>query len=438
MKAMRRDVVGVGLIAAVTCAYVVIFHYRAPYFDEWDLVALFRAADAGELTLARLFEVHGGHWHAGAYALLVPLAHLTRWSHVAESVVSLAFAAGACALALRLAFNFAHAAAPNTRFGPYALTTAFLVLSLDQASNLLWGFQLSVFIGQFGVYLALAALTERRLGLAHFVVALLGVGLGVASYATAFAAVPLGLALILLRTDASMLRRAVFAIVWTALLGVVCAAFVVLQRGEPHGGGLDLADLSHADFLGFLVVFELIYLGAGLTRFASDLVVPVALTGLGLAAVAAFMLARRGVLLQALAIPLGLCAYGIGAGLLMGLGRYDFTADQGGNARYISFSTAYWLGAALLVLAALSHAENKAVRRTLIAAFALLAVLKTGNCIQSAVKHARISHDVAAAAEAMRTDPLAGAEAARRLAMARQDVDAHLAFMRERRWSVFR
>ncbi len=438
MRMTRVDLAIVGLFATVALVYVGVFHYRAPYFDEWDLVPLLRATDAGELTLGRLFELHGGHWHAASYALLAPLARMTQWSHLAESMASLVFVAGACALALRLAANFAALAAAGARFTPYAAVTAFLVFSLDQASNLLWGFQLSVFQSQFGVLLALAALTERRLGALHLTAALLGVGLGAASYATAFVMAPLGLALVLVHGGASVGRRALFALLWAALTGAICLAFVFAQHGEPYGGGFDASDLARPDFAAFLALFQLNYLGAAMTRFASDLVIPVALAGLvGVGACAAVLL-RGGAHWRALTIPLALCACGVGAGVLCAFGRYDFGPDQGGNARYISFATTFWLGAGLLALAALPRLRGKPARNALIAVFALLVLLKVGNSVQSAVKHAGISCEVAAVAERMRADPAAAAEAARTIALDRQDVAAQIAFMREKRWSAFR
>jgi hypothetical protein len=249
---------------------------------------------------------------------------------------------------------------------------------------------------------------------------------------------PVGLVLMLVHGGASAERRVLFALVWATLTGAVCLAFIFAQRAEPYGGGFDAGDLARPDFAVFLVLFKLNYLGAAMTRFASDLVVPVALTGLVGVGACAAALVRGGVQWRALTIPLALCACGVGAGVLCALGRYDFGPDQGGNARYISFATTFWLGAALLALATLPRLEGKPARNALIAVCALLALLKIGNSIQSAVKHARISREVAAVAETMRADPAAAADAARTIAHERQDVARHIAFMREKRWSAFR
>jgi hypothetical protein len=82
--------------------------------------------------------------------------------------------------------------------------------------------------------------------------------------------------------------------------------------------------------------------------------------------------------------------------------------------------------------------KGQAWRRGLIAAVALCAVLKFASGVQAAIKTARITPDVAAVAEAMRADPAHAADAARAIAFDRQtDLPDYVAFIRERRWSVF-
>lgn len=419
--------------ALINLVYIALFNYRAPYFDHWDLVPMFEASEAGGLNFIDLFALHGGHWHAGAYALLLPLAELTRWSHLAEAALSLAFMAGAGALYLRLAHRFAGGAP----FSAYASAVAFIALSLDQASNLLWGFQLSVFMSQFGVALAFVALTEERLGALPVALALVGFALAVTSYATGFALAPIGLALIALRQGTRVLGRAAAGAVWT----LACAAAVFLfLRAHSTGadGTLETEALSGASFLAFALEFEVNFIGAAMSRFAEALMAPVAIAGVvGAAAMAAF-LARRGVSMVRLSIPLSLCGFALLAGLLCAAGRLEFGADQGANSRYITFANAFWIGFALLALASLSAIRGKIARRALFAAVALLALLKLGNSIQAGVKHAELSHEIALAAREMRVQPERAEEIAQPIAAPWQNVGPRAAYIRDKGWSAFR
>jgi hypothetical protein len=425
----------IGVIAGVTLVYAVLNHYQAPYFDHWDIAPLLEADDSGTLTLARLFEIHGGHWHASAYALLVPLARLTAWSHLAESLASFAFMAATAMLALRLGTKFASVAAPNSRNVSLVLGTAFIAFSLDQASNLLWGFPVAVFMNVFGGVLMIMALTGPTLSLAAFAMAATGVCLSVFAYGAGFALMPIGAVLIALN-GASRTRRLAFGLTWVALCTGLCLAFVQALERAPMGGGFDASDLARADFLPYLGFFTLNFVGAGVARFTSDLVIAVALIGIVAASGAVFILRRRGVTWANLATPLALCAFGIGAALLCGLGRYDFGAEQGASSRYISLSTPFWLGALWLVLAALQHVHDRSARAGIIALLAVLAVLKLGNSIQSAVKHVSLSRQVAEIAETMRAEPDNAAVAARQISFERQDIVRHVTFLRDRRWSM--
>lgn len=436
---MRVSRLEIGLMAAMALAtslYVVLFHFPAPYFDEWDLAPMLEAADAGTLNLGDLFAIHGGHWHASAYAIFLPLARLTHWSQTAEAIASLLFLSGACALLLRMGASFAlHS--PGARFGAIGIASVFFCFSPDQSSNLLWTFQLSVFVSLFGAALCLAALAQERFTAMHFAVALTGMAIGITSYATSFALFPAGLLLIAARTEASWLHRALYALIWVTIGSVAMAAFLEAQRHSPFGADATAGVLSRPDLLAFLVGFEINYLGAAIARTSTILIPPLALAGPVMALAAAWFLVRRGVALRVLAAPLALCVFGIGAGLLCAAGRIYLGPGQGGSGRYVSFSGWFWLGAAWLLLAALAQIKSTLLRRATITLIVLCALLKLVSGVQAANKSIRVTREVSAVVAAMQADPAHAAEAARAIAWERQDIARHVAFIQRKRWSVF-
>lgn len=437
MSVSRLDLAIVAAFALSACAYVVAFHFPAPYFDHWDIVPLLEAAESGTLRPGDLFAIHGGHWHAAAYAIMIPLAHLTHWSHLAEALASLVFLVAAFALLSDMGLRFAREAAPHAGGGPFLIAAALIVFSLDQSSNLLWPFQLCVFTALCGVALCLNALTRSHLTLRSAFAAHAGLALAVTSYATGFALIPLGFVLIALNAAPARTRLAHGAI-WLAVSVAWCVAFLAAQRAAPHGGGFDSADLTDPGFPLYLAQFELTYLGAALARQATALIAPLAIAGPVIAAACAWLLVKRGAPARVVAAPLALCLFSIGAGLLCGLGRFDFGAGQGGNGRYVTFSGLFWLGAGWLALAALSSVQAKAWRRGAVVALAVLALLKVSGAAGAAAKNVRVTGDVVAAAEAMRADPANAAEAARAIAWERQDIERHTAFIARKHWSVLR
>lgn len=437
MKASPLEIGSMAAIAIATSLYVLRFHFPAPYFDEWDLAPMLEAADAGTLNFADLFAIHGGHWHASAYAVFLPLARLTNWSQTAEAIASLVFLAGACTLLLGMSASFARSS-PGARFGTIGVATVFLCFSPDQSSNLLWTFQLSVFVSLFGSALCLAALAQARFTALHFSVALMGMAIGITSYATSFALVPAGLVLIAARTEATWRRRALYALIWIIVGGAMLAAFLEAQRHTPFGADATDGVLSRPGFLPFLIEFEINYLGAAIARQSTSLIPLLALAGPVLALTAAWFLTKRGIALRALAAPVALCVFGIGAGLLCAAGRIDFGPGHGTNGRYVSFSGWFWLGAAWLLLATIAHIKTTLLRRAAITLIVLCALLKLASSVQAANKNTRVAREVSAVVAAMRADPARAAETAHAIAWERQDIARHIAFIQRKRWSAFR
>lgn len=434
----RIDLAILGVLVAATAGYVIAFHFPAPYFDHWDLVPMMRAMDDGALSPADLFRVHGGHWHASAYALLLPVAGLTGWSHLAEAALTLAFLFGASALLVQMACNFATEAAPGAALGPYAIAAAFLCLSLDQSSNLLWGWQLCVYVSLFGSALCLWALTRAKLGWTEALLSQTGLALAVTSYATGFALIPTGLALIALRADASVARRLTLSLLWVAIGGAWCVGFLSAQSSALGGGGFDIALLAQPAFWTYLPAFEANYLGASIARAATALIWPLAVLGPVGVVLGAIALARQGASWRALSIPLALCVFSIGAGLLCALGRFEFGAGQGGNGRYFTFSHLFWIGAASIALAWIGCIKSTTSRRGAIGVVALLALLKLASGIQAAQKSTRVTAEIATAAAELRAAPERAGEIAQTMSFERQDGDSNAAYIRDKGWSVYR
>jgi hypothetical protein len=428
---------GAALIAA-TVAYTLIYHMPAPYFDMWDLTPMFEAADAGALDWRTLFEIHGGHWHASAYAILIPLAQLTGWSHTAEAVATL-LTIGAIALVLgRVGVQFAKEAAPQAPTGLFWLAPVFLTFGLDQSANLTWNFCFSTFLGLLGAVISLAAMTRPRFGLAHFIVAQVSAAVSLTSHAAGFAALPIGLVLILLRTEFRISVRALYAALWLLIGAAWTFAFYQAQQHSPFQRFSVLDDMRNPAFWPYLALFEIKFIGSAVARLTSILILPLAIIGPLAAIWAARFLHQRNVAPRALSLPLALCAFALGAGLMCGFGRFDFGSDAGANGRYETFAAIFWLGAAWLILAAISHVRSTRWRQGVLAALALCAVLKFASGVQSARKTAELTAPVAAIAEQMRDRPAHAAHFAREISRRRQDITRAVAFIQRKHWSVYR
>jgi hypothetical protein len=182
---------------SATIVFTLIFYYRAPYFDQWDIVPLFAASQDGTLKPSDLFRQHGSHWHASGYVIMLATARISGMQHWVDPAISLIIAGlGFLALA-----NIVRRSAEE--FGaakrlPAALALAgFMYFSLDQASNWLWGWQVALFASTTGTLWAVDLLSRSRLTIPRTVLASLAAVLAVYGFATAWTLLPIGLALIL-------------------------------------------------------------------------------------------------------------------------------------------------------------------------------------------------------------------------------------------------
>jgi hypothetical protein len=196
-------------------------------------------------------------------------------------------------------------------------------------ANLQWGWQVAVFLCVLGVTVVIWSLTRSQLSWWHDAVALIGAALAYCSFATALAAFPVALVLIALRYDQSRRRRLFIAIPWLlACMGIA----LVYQRFAASSTGRD----APTEF-----VYLLNFLGAGISRLATDIAPWLGLCGIALAAWAGWRC--RG---DRACLPwIGFAVFGLLAGVLVAMGRDStFGTDQAFASRYISFSILFWLG----------------------------------------------------------------------------------------------
>ena len=175
------------LLFCITTIYVFTFYYRGPVHDSWLLVRQYMQLENGTLRIEDLFITHGFHWHASAYAVLLPLAQLTGFNAVVEVMVSLLISlAGFFALATifdRAVIDFQVLKARTWLLAMGAL----FWFSLDQADNWLWGWQVAVFINLTGVIACIALLTSKDLSWFRLSAAAMSAALAVFAFATGWA-----------------------------------------------------------------------------------------------------------------------------------------------------------------------------------------------------------------------------------------------------------
>ena len=433
-----------GLFFLLTATYVIVFHFKAPYFDQWDFVRLFGKLDAGTLGVGDIFNMHGAHWHASAYAVLLPLAALTNMNHLYEGLASLAFAftgyTGLAVIVMRVSKEYSIEWA-----SPVLLAVAAAIwFSLDQSLNWLWGWQVAVFINTAGAVWCIALLSSAHLTVLKLVMALIAFSAAILAFATAYTLLPIGFILLFLnyRRSEGAARRAAAIYLGVWALATICVLMAYFQY--HHAGDAAAGGRSGVGWLLSYLAFLVNYIASPITRFATGLALPVVMTGGYLLYWAArrsgFSLARLINQPGTLAL-FALMIYGLSAGVLIGIGRVgEYGAVQGFSSRYISFGNFFWIGAFIFVLSIMAQ-KKMLVKRisTPGAVIGVLLALMIGNSISGGNKYIQQAPKRANAIETLLlARPGVDRDALLVFSNSTQQLDDDIAFLERRQLSLFR
>ena len=421
---------------AVAVLYTALFHYQVPYFDHWDIVPLYSAAQAGTLTVEDLFRQHGSHWHASAYLIMLATADMSHMSHWIDPLISVALA-GLGFVALT---NIIRRALDAFDAGTYLILAlgiaAFIHFSLDQAANLLWGWQVAVFICSTGVLWTIDLLSRPGLTLSRTLVAAAATASAIYAFATAWTLLPIGLALICLNPRSSLQIKSMALLLWIVLSTALLWHYVLTRTGYAESM-LTSRPLSETVF--GLAHYMANFMGSAVARVVRPAASWVAAAGL-LCLIAGFLIAaRRGwATLLALRGIIALIAFAIGADMLTAMGRWPaFGADQAFANRYITFANYAWLGLILLVLL-LSARWKGWLRWAALGGLCIFAGAKSVNDL-SAISNAMRAVRINASAEDLACAyPVIPPETRTLISAETQDIEPGLRALKEYQASIFR
>ena len=376
----------------VTLVYTLTLYHPVFYFDHWDLLPMMEAVDQDGLEVGQLFTLHGSHWHATGYIVMLALGKYTGFAHGGEVLASLVFALIAFWGARILLARQVRALSDSVSLCvPIAILGLFM-FSLDQSQNWLWGWQTAVFGHLVGVIWCLEALTRERLNWRSAVFACLMAALAIYGFATGWALLPIGFAILLARKTLISEEGWEKLAIW-AVFSALMAWHMSLALGARGDAVSADAVPSLAAPLHLYVLYAMNYAASAVTRFSPDIALPIFLISVGILAwcVIVFYRAKQHVLMS-LAPALALMLYAGGAGMLTGLGRLDvFGADTAFLGRYITFANLYWIGLIGLVFA-VRPVMSKRTNRGLGVYLGLLVAMKlgtVGNVVSSALPHAQ-------------------------------------------------
>lgn len=338
-----------GVMGAALLALAWWLHLPMMLWDHLDLVPLLQAAESGALASGHLLEAQGGHGHAAAYAVLLKITTISGGWLMADVLVSwvllLVFAA-LISLCVR--------AVQHEPSRPVLLTLVVLLcLSTLHLPNLVWGWQVAVFICLLGVGVAAATIALEMPWAARLALGALGIFLSLSSLATGAALYPAMLIAVSLRDRLSAGDKLELILLWGLWSGFLLYWMEYLPAAP--GPALDFQAL-----LG-MGVYALNYLGGGAIRFATDLGMPVALAGIVLLWLALRRLWPAAP--NAAALWSLLAVFTLGVAMLTAYrGAPSFGTDHAFVLRYGSFASLFWVAVVGAMFMARTNGDTRALR----------------------------------------------------------------------------
>jgi len=327
-------------LPAVVCLdYVMRFGVNCPYWDEFQLVPLIDRLANGQLTLADVFAQHNEHRVVFPTLLMLGLARLTAFQQVPEMLTSWALLLATCAMLLTQ-----HVRCHGRSLGALAsfIPVPFLIFTLRQEENLLWGWQVTM-----ALFLAAAVATFAAVSAARFAVAIACAVVATYSFAAGLAVWPIGGLVLLLRWRwMGDPRVRVPAFAW-CIAGTIAVAIYFVGYVRPGYIPSPAFPILHPWQGAHYIA---VVLGTPLSRSTSG----VALAGgvVIAACVACAWLVARGLVDRGkalIAVPLVVLA--LGNAVLLALGRGAFGPVQASSSRYVAISVLGLIGIWWIVLA---------------------------------------------------------------------------------------
>lgn len=141
--------------AAALIILLSIFAVNVPFWDQWELIELYKRAHDGTLTFWDLFAQHNEHRILFGRLVFLGLANLSNWNTLYEVGASVIFALGSFGLLwtmLKKTFQ------SRPVLIAAAFVVSFILFSPLQSENWIWGWQLMWFMNVLAVVTAIWAL----------------------------------------------------------------------------------------------------------------------------------------------------------------------------------------------------------------------------------------------------------------------------------------
>ena len=345
--------------------YIAMFGVNVIYWDQWSFPPVLQHWYDHSLSFMDLFAQHNEHRIFFPQIIMLGIAVVTSYNTVAEMACSYLL----LLLNYYLVFRICLGGKPlSWQFLASFIPVAWLVCSLHQWENLLWGFQVQVFLCVTGVLLAVLFLGRCRGSDWNLALGVSGGVISSFSFMNGLMVWPAGLVLLLLKEKRAY--REIF--LWLAASGITALVFFSGWVRPAYHPSPFYFFSRPLDALGYFLVINTNALGfspenAG--KYAVAIAGVLYLFILGFVLYHTVKTGRTRMNARAVA----LVAFAILTELMLTVGRGGFGIGQAAASRYVTFTVLGVIGIYLLFLQLKeSPGENSLVRGAFFVFWALI------------------------------------------------------------------
>lgn len=196
-----------------------------PFWDQWQLIPLFKKSHQGALSFHDFWVQYGSHRLFFPKLIMVALAHLTNWNTCYELAVNVFLAVGifvAVAVQVRRTQNTLGMDRHWWILAPISL----FVFSLNQIECWLWGFQIQILLNVCPIIIAAVLLSKPAFNWTRFWVAAALTVIGSYSYANGLGFWVLGLGILYFSHRQEDRPPKVAFILWTSVAALVIGSYL--------------------------------------------------------------------------------------------------------------------------------------------------------------------------------------------------------------------
>lgn len=336
------------IFPALLCfAFIKIYGVNVVFWDQWELVPLFDKMYTGHLTFADLFAQHNEHRIFFPRIIMLLMGAITHYNNLAEMYFSW-FLMCLISYVIFIVYirKFGYTERSLIKFVP----VMWLIFSLRQFQNLLWGFQIAFYLLTLFFLLALYFLaTSKRLGW-RFSFSIISGVICTFSLASGLLVWPIGLILLFI-----LFRMQLKASRWLYLkIGIVWSVVGVLSYLAYFIGYIE--NSNHPSFL-YFIQHPVSTLGFLLTSIGSPLASELYVSmGIGLLILFLYIwvagLLINNKLNKGLSVPffISMVLFALLSIALLILGRAELGIEQSFSSHYTTITLLGIIGLYLLII----------------------------------------------------------------------------------------